>query len=38
MAPRRADDAELEAAVGDEVDDGLGVVDLERDAEIGVPP
>ena len=30
VAPRRADDAELEAAVGDQVDDGLRVVHLER--------
>ena len=37
MAAGRADDAELEAAIGDEIDDGLGVVDLERDPEIGVP-
>ena len=36
VAPRRADDAELEPAVGDEIDDRLGVVHLERDAEVGV--
>ena len=37
MAPRSADDAELEPAIGDEVDDGLGVVNLERDAQVRVP-
>ena len=36
VAPGRADDAELELALGDEVDDGLRVVDLERDANAAV--
>ena len=36
VAPGGADDAELELAVGDEVDDRLGVVHLERDAQLGM--
>ena len=36
VTPRGADDAELEPSVGDEVDDRLRVVHLERDAEVGV--
>ena len=37
VAAGGADDAELEPAVGDEVDDGLRVVHLERDVQVGVP-
>ena len=37
VAAGSADDAELELAVGDEVDDRLGVVHLERDPQLGVP-
>ena len=36
VAPRSAHDPELELAVGDELDDRLRVVHLERDAEAGV--
>ena len=36
MTPSRSDDAELELAVGDEVDNGLGVVHLERNPEVGM--
>ena len=37
VAPGGADDAELEPSVGDEVDDGLGVVHLERPCKPWVP-
>ena len=36
LAPRGADDAELELAVGDELDDVLRVGDRERDADTRV--
>ena len=36
MATREADDAELERAVGDELDDAMRVGDRERDAQLRV--
>src|SRR5439155_2507594 len=36
MAPRRADDAELELALGDELDDALRVEDGQHDMHLGV--
>ena len=36
VARRRADDAELEGAVGDALDDGLRVEDAERDVQLRV--
>ena len=36
VAPRRADNADLERPIGDQVDDGLRVEDRQRDVQLGV--